>query len=405
MAKTKIVQVKKAYRNEQYPIMLRMTHQRKANFISLGMKCRLDQWNNETSRFKKNYPSYQSKNKLLRKLEVRADETLDYFTTEKIPFTFKAFEDEFTTENAKFTTVFDFLEKKCEKLKVANKVNTRGTYKQTLNHLKNFYKGSTLLFEDIDYTFLKKFEVYLFSNGCSGGGVHFYMRTIRATINDAIKEEYMSKSHYPFSTQFNDKGYSIKDLKSKASPRALSIEDMNKFKNFSVSQYPQYADAFYYFLFSYYARGMNFTDMAMLKWSDINNNRIVYNRSKTSKNLNIGISDPIQKILDYYKGYKPVYVFPILYTDRHKTKSQIKYRIRKCLKQFNKELKEIGALLGFSAPLTSYVSRHTYAQTLKENKVDISVISEALGHSNVNTTKAYLKQFDNDVIDEADKVL
>lgn len=42
-------------------------------------------------------------------------------------------------------------------------------------------------------------------------------------------------------------------------------------RNLVDRTYPDLSLAYWLFLFSYYARGMNYTDMAMLKWEDIYN--------------------------------------------------------------------------------------------------------------------------------------
>ena len=223
------------------------------------------------------------------------------------------------------------------------------------------------------------------------------MRTLRAIVNEAIKEGYLKQEYYPFSTQFNRNGYSLKDLKSKASPRALSDDDIRKLKEFPVEEYPELKESLYYFLFSYYARGMNFVDIAKLERKNIYDQRIHYFRSKTGKKLSIAISEP--------GADGGLYIFPILEADKHKSKAQIKYRVQKCLKKVNSDLKAIAEIVNIDISLTSYVARHTYATRLKREGVNVEVISEGLGHSDISTTKAYLKQFDHQVIDDADKVL
>ena len=51
--------------------------------------------------------------------------------------------------------------------------------------------------------------------------------------------------------------------------------------------------------------------------------------------------------------------------------------------------------------LTTYVSRHTMAMTLQSNKVPREVISQVMGHSNLETTNVYLDSFETSVVDEA----
>ena len=55
--------------------------------------------------------------------------------------------------------------------------------------------------------------------------------------------------------------------------------------------------------------------------------------------------------------------------------------------------------------LTSYVSRHTMAMTLQNNNISREVISQILGHNDLETTNTYLDSFNSNVIDEAAKVL
>lgn len=300
--------------------------------------------------------------------------------------------------------VFSLFEERIHSLKEQGKENTKNVYKDTLNVLKNFTGNSSqVLLKEIDYKFLKSFETYLFKRGCSGGGVNFYMRTLRAIFNEAIKEGWISSEYYPFSTPQN-KGYSIGSLKTNYNPKALSDEDMNKIKAFPLDDYPHLKKSVLYFLFSYYARGMNFEDMARLKKSNIYGGRINYTRIKTNKPYSIKVTTKLNWILEQFLGDEGDYVFPIL-SDFHQTEVQKKNRINKCRKQFNKDLKEIAKVLDIQVPLTSYVARHTYATTLKNSGVDIGVISEGMGHHNVEVTKHYLKQFSNEIVDKADENL
>ena len=99
------------------------------------------------------------------------------------------------------------------------------------------------------------------------------------------------------------------------------------------------------------------------------------------------------------------YIFPILNRDFHVTKQQQHDRIRKVNKKMNISLKKIGHHLQLSISLTTYVARHSFATVLKRSGVNIALISEALGHTSLNTTQYYLDSFGNEQIDEAMKNL
>ena len=69
-------------------------------------------------------------------------------------------------------------------------------------------------------------------------------------------------------------------------------------------------------------------------------------------------------------------------------------------------LRLIIVILFFIAFLNiTYVARHSFATVLKRSGVNISIISEALGHTNLSTTQYYLDSFENEQIDEAMKNL
>ena len=151
---------------------------------------------------------------------------------------------------------------------------------------------------------------------------------------------------------------------------------------------------------------MNFSDIAKLKWVNIRNNRIEYTRSKTGKTFSVGILPVTQEILDYYKEFNPdsEYIFPIL-SRGHKTDIQKRDRIKSVLKRINKHMKQIAESVGIETKLTSYIARHTYAMVLKRGGADISKISDALGHQNVDVTQSYLDSFGDEVLDAMDKNL
>ena len=157
------------------------------------------------------------------------------------------------------------------------------------------------------------------------------------------------------------------------------------------------------FLFSYLMAGINFRDVACLRYSDIQDGRLVYARHKTRKEMNCRINTEAQTIIDKYTNIQTIdnYLFPILNPTVHKTERQRKERIKKVLKSVNGELRKIGNELGLLFPLTTYVARHSYASVLKHAGVDIALISQSLGHSDIATTQIYLDSFGDSRIDEA----
>jgi site-specific recombinase XerD len=84
---------------------------------------------------------------------------------------------------------------------------------------------------------------------------------------------------------------------------------------------------------------------------------------------------------------------------------QIENRKHKTLSKFNKNLKELAKLAKVDKNVTSYVIRHSFATNLKQLGVATDLISASMGHANLDITNSYLKEFENNVIDDANEKL
>ncbi|MFT6796590.1 MAG: integrase/recombinase XerD [Maribacter sp.] len=78
------------------------------------------------------------------------------------------------------------------------------------------------------------------------------------------------------------------------------MEEVIKIKNLDLGIYPHLINSRNYFIFSFYTRGMNFTNMKKLEWKQVTTKNIYYKRSKTKSNFTIKILPSVQKILNYY---------------------------------------------------------------------------------------------------------
>ena len=69
------------------------------------------------------------------------------------------------------------------------------------------------------------------------------------------------------------------------------------------------------------------------------------------------------------------------------------------LRTYNRRLGAIGDKLSNPVKLTSYVARHSWAMCAKEKSASVAVIGQALGHTSEKTTRFYLSNLDQSVID------
>ncbi len=378
--------------NNKHAVYLRILKDRRQKKISLGLYCMKVHFENES--FTKHHPSYQLENEMLLKLKARGLEIIRSFKLNQQDFNLDEFEEAFrTTKKDNDVFVNSFFSEIIDEQVRSGKIGNANAYKDTIDSVIKF-SGKKTKFKDITPTFLEKYEVFLRENGNRNGGIAFKMRELRAVFNKARKRKVIPKEPYPF------EDYKISKLKSDISKRALSLNEFKKIRDVDLSKQPHLIEAYNYFMFSIYTRGMNFQDMMFLKWSDIQNNRIHYTRSKTKGKFNLEIIKNAQAILDYYKAQnRPTnYVFPILLKEEL-TPKQIDNRKHKVLRRYNLKLKEIANLAGVKTKLTSYVARHSFATILKMSGTPIEKISEMMGHADVSITMSYLKEFSNEDLD------
>jgi len=387
--------------NKKYPISLRVTKDRKSKFFSTIFKAFENEWEEKSGRFNKNNSNYIQNNRVIGKFEDRALKVLAELELEKEQYTLDDFEQRFRVDSNPISmNVFSFWEEIISEMVTAGRTGNARANNDTRKSLNQFNSSSNkLTFNEITPEFLYKYDVFLRSRGGTDGGIGVRMRAIRALFNMAIERKLANADDYPFTT------YKISKLKGKGFKRALSMDDVRKIIDKDLTDYPNLINARNYFVFSFYTRGMNFTDMMKLRWSNISDDQIHYTRSKTKGNFIIKILPPVQKILDSYKDDKTTkYVFPILLKDKL-SPDQLENRKNKTLKKYNKKLKEIAGICGITKPLSSYVARHSFANCLKQKGVATDVISESMGHQNLAVTQAYLKELESSVLDQACEML
>lgn len=384
------------------PLVVKLTKDKKRKYLRTGITIKPSHWD-----FVKNKPKPNCTNREY--IEAIITEKLKEYQQQVLEFQTISRDYSLTTlvekveKPIKKITVDDYLQTVISNLINEKKIGNAEHYKSLLNSLKQF--GSlNILFSDIDTAYLTRYETYLRSRGNAGNTISIKMRTLRATYNKAIKENIVKADYYPFNN------YNVSQLKEETVKRAISKADIQRIIDFDITTIPKHQHSLLQlskdlFLFSYLGCGINMIDIAFLKKNNIVDGKVLYKRQKTRKFITFTLQSQAREILDKYIQNERDYIFPILDDDIHLTLQQKYRRIKKITYVVNKSLKKIGRSLNLSIPITSYVARHSFASVLKKSGVNVSLISEALGHSDLATTQIYLDSFENSQIDEAMKNL
>ncbi len=291
---------------------------------------------------------------------------------------------------SELVTIESFWNEIIQQLLDSNKTGNARSYKTTLSVFSKIIDCNTT-FNRVTYKDLITVETSLYKRGVSANSIAVYMRTFRAVCNKAILYNYVSLDWYPF------KKYKI--TKEQTTPKVISIETMKKYFNLNLKEEDKLYNAWCIGKLIFMLRGINLTDLLLLKKSNIMSNRIIYKREKTGKMYSIKILPHAHDLLTQFSDNSE-YLLGFVKSKNQKTTAAelelyIDYR-----KKINKKLKNIGDIINSEVPLTTYVFRYSYANIAKQLGYTKDLIAEALGHEYGNSvTGIYLEMFDNDIVD------
>ena len=386
----------KVLKNNESPLMLRICKDGKRKYESIGISILPSLWD-----FKQNKPTRKCPNKeyierlIAEKVKVYTDKVIEFKSQEK-EFTATSLMEKVNTP-VKRKTVQEVFNQYIQELESANRLRYADMYKCTMHSLIKFNKHLDIPFSDMDTIWLKRYEVWLQSQGLAINTLGTRFRHLRVIYNFAIEEKIVKSEYYPFNS------FKVSKLSQTTAKRSIQKDEILSVLNYQ-GQTPLECLAIDLFTFSYLAAGINFGDIARLTKDNILENRLIYIRKKTQKQIKVSLQEQAIKLIQKYSMPDNPYLFPIL-SSFHKTEQQKVNRIHKIIAKVNKSLKEIGERLNIPIDLTTYVARHSFATVLKRSGVNTTLICEALGHSSERVTQIYLDSFGNDQMEDAMKNL
>jgi len=383
-------------KDNTFPIIMRLGHFQKTTSIATGQSLNQLYWNESKKQVRSSYKGSESVkflNNLLLSEVAKAQEIinrlhykgeLDFLSINQLKVKI--------VRKSKYESFFEYGLETAKDLKVAQRFGTARNYEGIIGILKVFNKQKDLKFNELNLDFLKRFERFHLSKvGNTQNGLASYLRTIKALYNRGIKDDIIEREYYPFLK------YQIKT--NPTEKRAIKVEYIKKILELDLDKEHSLFHYRNYFLLSYMTMGMSYIDMVFLKKEDIVDDRLKFQRKKTSKIYDIKVTKQMKMILKFYisKKKKNEFILPVLKRDT----LELQYKDAQWgLKRYNKGLKEIANLCAIEERLTSYVSRHSFATHALYKNVPLAAISAMLGHSKLSTTQIYLKSLPSNVLDE-----
>lgn len=290
---------------------------------------------------------------------------------------------------------FTIMEERIEELRKNGQKRTATNYAGALRMFRRFRKGRDISPDEINGKLIKELELYLKKKDNSLNTISYYMRILQAAYNYAVEKCWVKKNAYPFKNVFTGE--------EKTAKRAVDRNVVLKLEDLNLERLPVLELARDIFMFSLYTRGMAFIDIAYLKKENLKGDILEYKRHKTGQLIQMKLPECAVILIQKYAYIMgdADYLFPLLYHPGRKKLSSYDSALR----LYNRRLKKISAIMKLTEPLTSYVSRHTWATLAKYQGIATIVISDAMGHTSEDTTRIYLDRINNTVLDEANNAV
>ena len=385
--------------NGSYPLVFQVIHNRRKKLLYTGYRMKEEVFDESEGKIMNGLGStftateVVKMNRELRKMRNRIDTRIRQLERAGEEFTVE----DILTQNAFGTGkpqfyLLRYINAQIERKQELKKVGMAAAYKSTRSSLARFIGRPDVRMSEVDSAFVRRYEDFLYSNGSSGNTVSYYLRNLRSLYNQAVADGYHPRGEYPFAKAQTRPAKTVK--------RALSRTDMQNLADLNLENEPELEFTRDLYLFSFYAQGMAFVDIVLLKKADICNGVLTYSRHKSKQLIRIAVTPQMQGLIDKYKTENE-YLFPIISGEYASGYQQ--YRL--ALGRINRHLKKIAVVADIKVPLTTYTARHTWATLARDYGAPISVISAGLGHTSEEMTRVYLKDFDVSMLNQVNSIV
>jgi len=393
---TLLLKDNKENENGEKPIYLRIIKGRKAKFISLGLKVHPDLWDEKKMRVKKAYQNSGRVNAFLAQKVAEAENIAVTMETNKKYVSSKKIKAGILGGTPE--SIIKYIERYRDDLQEKGKMGTHDKVVAVLAKLNEYLGNKDLMFDEMDFQFLRKYEQYLREEKNNGvNTIHSNLKIFRKVFNDAVREELIEPQHNPFPkyrlvTEKSNKEYLV-DEEIKKIDELVLTEGSVMFHHRNI------------YIFATYAGGIRISDILQLKWQNFDGTHINLTTQKTKETIHIKLPTRALEIINQYAGYQADrkntdFIFPFLNSDTEYTPALLFRAISSNTAYANKNLKLIATKAKIEKNISFHTSRHTFATRALRKGMRIEYVSKLMSHASIKTTQVYTKII-NEELDNA----
>jgi len=385
------------------PIYLRLTKNRKSKYIALDAYVKPEDWNIKTGKVAPNARNASRLNNYLASKEAEAEGIALELETRSKSIT--AFDIKTRIVGKPPGDFFIYAEQYGRYMYKEWSIGNSRKYACVLSKLRVFHKDQKLYFDEVNVSFMKKFQGYLsvtLHNKLNT--IHANLKVIRRIITEAISEDLVPYEKNPF--------LKLK-LRCEKSNRTFLLDDeLEKLENLQLSgdSCMQYHRDLY--IFSANSGGIRISDLLLMRWKHFDGTHLNFRIKKTKEDIRIKLPDKSLLILQKYdklakkrnwmgKADPNAFIFPLLkISPAEKDRIKIHNAISSATSYTNKDLRTLTRLAGIDKKITFHTARHSWAIRALQKGMRIEYVSKILGHASVKQTEVYARVM-NEELDKA----
>jgi site-specific recombinase XerD len=371
------------------PLYIRVIKDRKAKFITTGVKLKQSEWDDSKQKIKKNHPNSARMNAFIAQKIADAEGTVADHERKRKSVSARKLKE--AIKGKDMANFFEYAYNRCERIKGTVSVATYRNYKQYIGKFEKFIGHREVYFDDITVTTLKDYINHMSNNLKNGATtIHYSLLILSVMFRDAQREDVIPETIYPFSK--------VRVKRDKGKRLYLKKEQIEKLRKLKIEYKGKDSVFRDMFIFAVYAGGLRFSDVVSLKWKDYSEKeqRITKNIRKTKRTHSFKIGQLAIDILNQYKtaiSRPDDFVFPIiedveLFDANEEYKAHI-INAKNIL--CGQKLRRLGKDIELPFSLSFHLSRHTFATNALNNGMRIEYVSKLLDHSDIGITQIYAK--------------
>lgn len=273
---------------------------------------------------------------------------------------------------------------------------------------------------EFEKSHLNEIVTYLRGIGNKGNTIHGKIKRVNGMLSWA-EDKYHINLKFPKTQIVREPVYK----------EALDLLEIQSIENLEIQGTGRKFDTKNIFLTQFYLHGSRISDVLLLEKSSIKKNTVELIQRKTGKMVSVDRHEKLNNILRQYEDTEGRFVFSFMEGIEkdenilnlalstkalNSLESATKKRVEKLRKKIASKidstsslvrrlLSEIAEEAKIKKKIGSHTARHSFATIADRLGVPISQLSAALGHSTINQTQSYIKQYKFHEISKATSIV